>query len=95
MVVVVLPWATGESLTSDRTLRRVVESLRDWGRDCWCATGAANTCGKRFDWKLGDLPEGYDHKYVYSRLGYNLKMTDLQAAIGTTLKSECCHLRSS
>lgn len=61
---------------------RPVESLRDWGRDCWCAPGAADTCGKRFAWRLGGLPEGYDHKYIYSHLGYNLKPTDLQAAIG-------------
>src|SRR5262249_32315769 len=53
-----------------------------WGRDCWCAPGKDNTCGKRFDWQLGDLPPGYDHKYVYAHAGYNLKMTDLQAAIG-------------
>ncbi len=61
---------------------RIVRSLRDWGRDCWCAPGESNTCGKRFGWKLGDLPEGYDHKYIYSHRGYNLKPTDLQAAIG-------------
>jgi CDP-6-deoxy-D-xylo-4-hexulose-3-dehydrase len=63
-------------------LRKIVESLRDWGRDCWCPTGNENTCGKRFDWQLGDLPHGYDHKYTYSHLGYNLKLTDMQAAIG-------------
>ncbi len=63
-------------------LKRIVESLRDWGRDCWCAPGKDNTCGKRFDWQLGDLPEGYDHKYIYSHLGYNLKVSDMQAAIG-------------
>ena len=61
---------------------RIVRSLRDWGRDCWCAPGESNTCTKRFGWKLGDLPEGYDHKYIYSHIGYNLKPTDLQAAIG-------------
>src|SRR5262249_62365291 len=55
---------------------------RDWGRDCWCASGKDNPCGKRFDWRLGNLPHGYDHKYVYSHLGYNLKPLDLQAAIG-------------
>ncbi len=59
-----------------------MESLRDWGRDCWCQSGVDNTCGKRFEWQLGELPSGYDHKYVYSHLGYNLKMTDLQAAVG-------------
>src|SRR5581483_12055195 len=60
----------------------LVESFRDWGRDCWCASGKDNTCGKRFGWQLGDLPEGYDHKYIYSHLGYNLKPLDPQAAIG-------------
>jgi len=63
-------------------LRILVESFRDWGRDCWCASGKDNTCGRRFQWKLGDLPEGYDHKYIYSHLGYNLKPLDPQAAIG-------------
>lgn len=63
-------------------LATVARSIRDWGRDCWCDPGKSNTCGKRFDWQLGELPEGYDHKYVYSSLGYNLKPTDLQAAIG-------------
>ncbi len=72
----------GAVCTSDETLRLAVESLRDWGRDCWCKPGAANSCGKRFDWKLGDLPYGYDHKYIYSHVGYNLKATDMQAAIG-------------
>ena len=60
----------------------LVESFRDWGRDCWCASGKDNTCGKRFGWQLGELPEGYDHKYIYSHLGYNLKPLDVQAAIG-------------
>ena len=59
-----------------------MESFRDWGRDCWCAPGKDNTCGKRFDWQLGELPCGYDHKYTYSHIGYNLKMTDMQAAVG-------------
>jgi CDP-6-deoxy-D-xylo-4-hexulose-3-dehydrase len=63
-------------------LRKLVESFRDWGRDCWCAPGKDNTCGKRFDWSLGALPHGYDHKYTYSHIGYNLKITDMQAAIG-------------
>lgn len=72
----------GAVLTSDDTLKRAVESLRDWGRDCWCASGVDNTCRKRFDWQLGDLPRGYDHKYTYSHVGYNLKMTDLQASVG-------------
>jgi CDP-6-deoxy-D-xylo-4-hexulose-3-dehydrase len=63
-------------------LRKLVESLRDWGRDCWCKPGLDNTCGKRLDWQLGGLPYGYDHKYTYSRIGYNLKLTDMQAAVG-------------
>ena len=63
-------------------LKRIAESFRDWGRDCWCPSGKDNTCGKRYDWQLGELPEGYDHKYIYSHLGYNLKPLDLQAAIG-------------
>lgn len=72
----------GAVFTSDNTLIRVIESIRDWGRDCWCPPGRDNTCGQRFCWKLGDLPEGYDHKYVYSHLGYNLKVSDMQAACG-------------
>jgi CDP-6-deoxy-D-xylo-4-hexulose-3-dehydrase len=60
----------------------IVESLRDWGRDCWCDPGCDNTCLKRYGWQLGELPEGYDHKYTYSHLGYNLKSGDIQAAIG-------------
>lgn len=63
-------------------LKKTVRSLRDWGRDCWCDPGKSDTCGKRFCWELGELPAGYDHKYIYSNLGYNLKPTDLQAAIG-------------
>lgn len=72
----------GAVFTSNPHLKRIIESLRDWGRDCWCNPGCDNTCGKRFDWQLGQLPAGYDHKYVYSHAGYNLKITDLQAAIG-------------
>lgn len=72
----------GAVFTSDDTLVRAIESTRDWGRDCWCPPGRDNTCGRRFCWKLGDLPEGYDHKYVYSHLGYNLKISDMQAACG-------------
>jgi CDP-6-deoxy-D-xylo-4-hexulose-3-dehydrase len=73
----------GGAVLSNRTLlTSLVESFRDWGRDCWCQPGKANTCGKRFEWSLGDLPEGYDHKYIYSHIGYNLKATDMQAAIG-------------
>jgi len=69
-------------LTGQPLLKTIVESFRDWGRDCWCDTGADNTCGKRFAWQLGRLPSGYDHKYIYSHVGYNLKLTDMQAAIG-------------
>jgi CDP-6-deoxy-D-xylo-4-hexulose-3-dehydrase len=69
-------------LTDRPVLKTLIESYRDWGRDCWCVPGAANTCGKRFDWQLGDLPHGYDHKYTYSHIGYNLKLTDMQAAVG-------------
>ncbi|HEX4868257.1 MAG TPA: lipopolysaccharide biosynthesis protein RfbH [Acidimicrobiales bacterium] len=69
-------------LTDRGTLGKVVESLRDWGRDCWCAPGMENTCGRRFEWQLGDMPAGYDHKYIYSHIGYNLKVTDMQAAVG-------------
>lgn len=69
-------------LTNRPQLKTLVESFRDWGRDCWCAPGEDNTCGKRFDWQLGDLPYGYDHKYTYSHIGYNLKLTDMQAAVG-------------
>ncbi len=72
----------GAVFTSNAKLAKIVESFRDWGRDCWCQPGMDNTCGKRFDWSLGDLPTGYDHKYIYSRLGYNLKITDMQAALG-------------
>ena len=70
------------NVVRDMKLKVLVESFRDWGRDCWCASGKDNTCNKRFGWKLGDLPEGYDHKYIYSHLGYNLKPLDTQAAIG-------------
>lgn len=72
----------GAIFTSDRLLKRIIESLRDWGRDCWCPTGCDNTCGNRFGRKIGDLPQGYDHKYTYSHAGYNLKITDMQAALG-------------
>ena len=72
----------GAVLTQDSRLKKIVESFRDWGRDCWCEPGVDNTCHKRFDWQLGDLPHGYDHKYTYSHLGYNLKLTDMQAAVG-------------
>jgi len=69
-------------LTDNSKLKTLVESFRDWGRDCWCEPGKDNTCGKRFGWQLGELPEGYDHKYTYSHIGYNLKATDMQAAVG-------------
>ena len=72
----------GAVFTRNPLLARVMASIRDWGRDCWCEPGRDNTCGRRFDWRLGDLPAGYDHKYVYSHLGYNLKITDMQAACG-------------
>ena len=71
-------------VTKHPEIRRVLESLRDWGRDCWCAPGKANTCGQRFDWQLGELPAHYDHKYIYSHIGYNLKLTDMQAAVGVS-----------
>jgi CDP-6-deoxy-D-xylo-4-hexulose-3-dehydrase len=70
----------GMVFTKDGELRKIIESIRDWGRDCYCAPGCDNTCGKRFGWQLGSLPMGYDHKYTYSHLGYNLKITDMQAA---------------
>lgn len=69
-------------LTDGAKLKLLAESFRDWGRDCWCDPGKDNTCGKRFDWQLGDLPCGFDHKYTYSHIGYNLKLTDMQAAVG-------------
>jgi CDP-6-deoxy-D-xylo-4-hexulose-3-dehydrase len=69
-------------LTNQSLLKTLVESFRDWGRDCRCEPGKDNTCGKRFEWQLGDLPHGYDHKYIYSHIGYNLKLTDMQAAVG-------------
>ncbi len=72
----------GALLTSNPLLRRIILSLRDWGRDCWCDPGHDNTCKNRFGQKFGDLPHGYDHKYVYSHIGYNLKVTDMQAAVG-------------
>jgi CDP-4-dehydro-6-deoxyglucose reductase, E1 len=75
----------GGCVVTDRPkLKVLIESFRDWGRDCWCEPGKDNTCGKRFDWQLGDLPYGYDHKYIYSHIGYNLKATDMQAAIGVS-----------
>ena len=72
----------GAVCTDDPLLKKIIASFRDWGRDCWCDPGCDNSCGRRFDWQLGDLPKGYDHKYIYSHIGYNLKVTDMQAAIG-------------
>jgi CDP-6-deoxy-D-xylo-4-hexulose-3-dehydrase len=72
----------GAVLTDDPILKEIIASFRDWGRDCWCEPGCDNTCGKRFGWQLGKLPYSYDHKYVYSHVGYNLKVTDMQAAVG-------------
>jgi len=72
----------GAVLTQSSKLKKIIESFRDWGRDCWCEPGKDNTCGKRFDWQLGQLPCGFDHKYIYNHIGYNLKLTDMQAAIG-------------
>lgn len=72
----------GALLTNNPQLKKIIESFRDWGRDCWCPSGQDDTCKKRFKWQLGELPYGYDHKYVYSHFGYNLKVTDMQAAIG-------------
>lgn len=77
----------GAVYMQNNRLKKIAESIRDWGRDCWCPSGKDNTCGKRFIWELGELPIGYDHKYIYSHLGFNLKVTDMQAAIG------CAQLR--
>ena len=72
----------GAVITNNPLIHRSIRQFRDWGRDCWCDTGKDNTCGKRFGWQLGDLPKSYDHKYIYSQIGYNLKLTDFQSAIG-------------
>ena len=72
----------GAVLMKTKKLKKIAESFRDWGRDCWCPPGTDNTCHKRFGWQLGELPKGYDHKYIYSHIGYNLKVTDMQAAVG-------------
>jgi len=69
-------------VTDNPLIHKAIRRFRDWGRDCWCETGKDNSCGNRFKWKLGELPYGYDHKYIYSEIGYNLKLTDFQAAIG-------------
>jgi CDP-6-deoxy-D-xylo-4-hexulose-3-dehydrase len=75
-------------LTMDPQLARLVRSFRDWGRDCWCEPGRDNSCGRRFDQQFGQLPYGYDHKYIYSHAGYNLKLTDMQAAVGVSQLSK-------
>ena len=74
----------GAVLVNSPLIRKLVESFRDWGRDCYCETGKDDTCAKRFDWQLGELPRGYDHKYIYSHIGYNLKATEMQAALGVS-----------
>lgn len=81
----------GAVLTDKPNLQVLIESFRDWGRDCWCHPGKDNTCGKRFDWQLGTLPCGYDHKYTYSHIGYNLKATDMQAALGLSQVEKLPH----
>ena len=81
----------GAVMTNNSELARIAESIRDWGRDCYCEPGVDNTCGKRFCWKLGKLPFGYDHKYIYSNLGYNLKITDMQAACGLAQMNKVSH----
>lgn len=81
----------GAVLTDKPKLKKIIESFRDWGRDCWCEPGKDNTCGKRFIWQLGDLPHGYDHKYTYSHIGYNLKVTDMQAAVGVSQLKKLPH----
>ena len=81
----------GAVLTDKPALKVLIESFRDWGRDCWCEPGVDNTCGKRFDWQLGTLPCGYDHKYTYSHIGYNLKATDMQAALGVSQIAKLPH----
>jgi CDP-4-dehydro-6-deoxyglucose reductase, E1 len=78
----------GAVLINNASLKKITESFRDWGRDCWCAPGCDNTCGKRYEWHLGGLPEGYDHKYTYSHIGFNLKVTDMQAAVGLSQLSK-------
>jgi len=72
----------GAVFANDPALKPMIESFREWGRDCWCEPGEDDTCGRRFDWQMGELPYGYDHKYIYDHVGYNLKMTDMQAAVG-------------
>lgn len=85
----------GVVIPKDGRFKKIAESIRDWGRDCWCEPGKDNTCNKRFCWKLGDLPEGYDHKYIYSHIGYNLKVTDMQAALGISQLKKVSHFIES
>ncbi len=84
----------GAVMSKDGRFKKIAESIRDWGRDCWCEPGQDNTCNKRFGWTLGDLPPGYDHKYVYSHIGYNLKVTDMQAALGISQLNKVDHFIS-
>jgi len=81
----------GAVLVNNASLKKITESFRDWGRDCWCAPGKDNTCGERYCQKLGDLPEGYDHKYTYSHIGFNLKVSDMQAAVGLSQLTKADH----
>ena len=81
----------GAVLVNNASLKKITESFRDWGRDCWCAPGRDNTCGERYCQKLGDLPEGYDHKYTYSHIGFNLKVSDMQAAVGLSQLTKADH----
>ncbi len=81
----------GAVLINNWKLNMIAKSFRDWGRDCYCEPGKDNTCGKRFEWCLGDLPRGYDHKYIYSHIGFNLKVTDMQAAVGLSQLSKADH----
>ncbi len=81
----------GAVLMSDPKMKKIAESFRDWGRDCWCPPGKDDTCGKRFNWSLGELPDGFDHKYIYSHIGYNLKVTDMQAALGVSQLKKLPH----
>ena len=85
----------GAVFTNSIKLKMIAQSFRDWGRDCYCEPGKENTCGKRFDWKLGDLPQGYDHKYIYSHAGYNMKITDMQAACGSAQLNRINHFIKS
>ncbi|MFZ3231103.1 MAG: lipopolysaccharide biosynthesis protein RfbH [Pseudobdellovibrio sp.] len=84
----------GAVMSKDGRFKKIAESIRDWGRDCWCEPGQDNTCNKRFGWTLGELPPGYDHKYVYSHIGYNLKVTDMQAALGISQLNKVDHFIS-